>query len=67
MGPKEEKESGNRSSSSSKAATKFFLMLISNKTTTSIATYKNSSTPQWATHNYIQKLSSKRTSAHMLL
>ena len=48
MGPKEEKESGNRSSS--KAATKFFLMLISNKTTTSIATYKNSSTPHWATH-----------------
>ena len=47
MGPKEEeKESSNRSSK----ATKFFLMLISNKTTTSIATYKNSSTPQWATH-----------------
>ena len=49
MGPKEEeKESSNRSRIS--AATKFFLMLISNKTTTSIATYKNSSTPQWATH-----------------
>ena len=49
MGPKEEeKESSNRSRIS--AATKFFLMLISNKTTTSIATYKNSSTPQRATH-----------------